>query len=87
MFGHWHRQEWRERAYRLLADVDLAGREPTGNLDSASVERVVALIQRLRRGRADLTVIMVTRDARVATAADRTVHMSDGRIVQAALAG
>ncbi|HEX2904904.1 MAG TPA: ABC transporter ATP-binding protein [Jatrophihabitans sp.] len=59
----------------LLAD------EPTGNLDSGSVERVVELIQRLRANRPELTVIMVTHDHRVAAAADRIVQMSDGQII------
>jgi putative ABC transport system ATP-binding protein len=61
----------------LLAD------EPTGSLDSASVTRVIELVQQLRRGRPELTVVMVTHDSRVAAAADRIVHMQDGRIVPA----
>ena len=59
----------------LLAD------EPTGNLDTASVTRVIELVQQLRLSRPDLTVIMVTHDARVADAADRVVYMRDGQIV------
>ena len=59
----------------LLAD------EPTGNLDTASVDHVIELVQRLRQARPELTVIMVTHDPRVADAADRVVHMRDGRIV------
>jgi putative ABC transport system ATP-binding protein len=115
MFGRWpDRGERHGRAYRLLADVDLTGREarpptrlsggerqrvaiaralandppllladePTGNLDSASVTRVIELVQRLRRSRVDLTVIMVTHDPVVAAAADRVVHMRDGRVVR-----
>ena len=114
MFGRLRdRAERHERAYRLLADVDLAGREsrpptrlsggerqrvaiaralandppllladePTGNLDTASVDHVIELVQRLRQARPELTVIMVTHDPRVADAADRVVHMRDGRIV------
>src|SRR6266513_992637 len=59
----------------LLAD------EPTGNLDSASVDHVIELVERLRQARPELTVIMVAHDPRVAVAADRVVHMRDGRIV------
>jgi ABC-type lipoprotein export system ATPase subunit len=59
----------------LLAD------EPTGSLDTASVSRVIELIRLLRAARPELTVIMVTHDERVAGAADRRVHMRDGRIV------
>jgi putative ABC transport system ATP-binding protein len=58
----------------LLAD------EPTGSLDSAAVDRVIALVRQLRTERAELTVVMVTHDARVAAAADRIVTMRDGRI-------
>jgi putative ABC transport system ATP-binding protein len=59
----------------LLAD------EPTGNLDTASVIRVIELVQRLRRARPELTVIMVTHDPNVAAAADRIVHMQDGAVL------
>jgi putative ABC transport system ATP-binding protein len=58
----------------LLAD------EPTGSLDSVSVERVLALFGQLRAERA-VTIVMVTHDHAVAAAADRIVAMSDGRIV------
>ena len=60
----------------LLAD------EPTGSLDSAAVDVVLALFQRLRRERGT-TIIMVTHDEVVADAADRVVHMMDGKVVQA----
>jgi ABC-type lipoprotein export system ATPase subunit len=58
----------------LLAD------EPTGSLDSASVDVVLALFQRLRRDRAT-TIVLVTHDEAVAAGADRVVHMVDGRVV------
>jgi putative ABC transport system ATP-binding protein len=57
----------------LLAD------EPTGNLDSQSARDVLDL---LRRHRAEgQTILLVTHDARVASAADRVVRMRDGAIV------
>ena len=57
----------------LLAD------EPTGNLDSTNGEAVIDLLRDLhRRGS---TLCMVTHDPRFASAADRTVHLFDGRIV------
>src|SRR3954454_22515400 len=57
----------------LLAD------EPTGNLDSASAREVVAV---LRERHADgQTIVLVTHDMRVASAAQRVVAMRDGRIV------
>ena len=57
----------------LLAD------EPTSQLDRASVERVVGL---LKEAREDLgtTVVLVTHDAEVAAAMDRTVTIRDGRV-------
>ncbi len=58
----------------LLAD------EPTGNLDTAAVENFLGLLQRIRQER-HVTVLLVTHDTHVAAAADRVVHMRDGRIV------
>ncbi len=57
----------------ILAD------EPTGALDSASGENVMAILEDLnRRGH---TVIVVTHDAQVASHAGRIIRISDGRIV------
>ena len=58
----------------------ILGDEPTGNLDSANTRLVVEEFQRLAHdeGRA---VVCVTHDAGVAAAADRRIHMLDGRIV------
>jgi putative ABC transport system ATP-binding protein len=57
----------------LLAD------EPTGNLDSASGDNVLALLRRLvDEGQ---TVVMVTHDAGAAARADRVVFLRDGQIV------
>lgn len=58
----------------LLAD------EPTGSLDSRSVERVLTVLEDLRRQR-PVTIVMVTHDHAVAETADRTIHMLDGRVV------
>jgi putative ABC transport system ATP-binding protein len=61
----------------LLAD------EPTGSLDSASVENLLKLLADLRAERR-LTILLVTHDSSVAAAADRIIHMRDGRIVDPA---
>jgi putative ABC transport system ATP-binding protein len=58
----------------LLAD------EPTGRLDSVSSQRIMELIEALRRER-ELTVLVVTHDPSVAARADRVLRMLDGRIV------
>ncbi len=58
----------------LLAD------EPTGNLDSESGERVIALLQQINR-ETGLTVLMVTHDEALAGRCDHRVLMRDGRIV------
>ena len=57
----------------LLAD------EPTGNLDSVNGDRVLALLDGLRRG-SGTTLVLVTHDPTVAARADRLVHLRDGRI-------
>ena len=57
----------------LLAD------EPTGNLDSANGESLLALLGELHaRGQ---TIVLVTHDAGIASRAQRIVRMRDGRIV------
>ena len=57
----------------LLAD------EPTGNLDSANGESLLALLAELHaRGQ---TIVLVTHDAGIASRAQRIVRMRDGRIV------
>ena len=57
----------------LLAD------EPTGNLDTATGEDILALFDALHR--AGNTVIVVTHEADVAARAGRTLRVLDGRIV------
>jgi putative ABC transport system ATP-binding protein len=59
----------------LLAD------EPTGALDSEGGAEILELFRRLHAG--GQTILMVTHDVRVASGADRIVHMRDGRIAAA----
>ena len=53
--------------------------EPTGNLDSETGARILETLCRLNRERR-LTVLLATHADEVAAAADRVVHMRDGRI-------
>jgi putative ABC transport system ATP-binding protein len=57
----------------LLAD------EPTGNLDSANGEAVMALLGELHAGGA--TLVVVTHDPRYLRVAQRSVYLFDGRLV------
>jgi putative ABC transport system ATP-binding protein len=59
----------------------LVADEPTGDLDRASAEAILALLGRLRR-ELGKTLVMVTHDARAAAAAGEIVHLEDGRIVR-----
>jgi putative ABC transport system ATP-binding protein len=59
----------------LLAD------EPTGNLDSATGDQVMALLRRLVDEQRQ-TLLLVTHDARHAALADRLLRLRDGRIVE-----
>jgi putative ABC transport system ATP-binding protein len=57
----------------ILAD------EPTGNLDSANAETVLALFADLNRS--GFTILLVTHNPDVARQAGRVLHMRDGRFV------
>lgn len=56
--------------------------EPTGNLDLRTGEQIIKLLHGLSR-RAGDTVVVATHDPRVASIADRTIQISNGRIVDA----
>jgi ABC-type lipoprotein export system ATPase subunit len=57
----------------ILAD------EPTGNLDTKTAAGVIDLFHRLHQD--GKTILMVTHDAELAAAAERTLEMLDGRLV------
>jgi putative ABC transport system ATP-binding protein len=54
--------------------------EPTGNLDAEGSKDVTNLLRELNR-RYQQTMVVVTHDADVAAACDRTLHMRDGQFV------
>jgi putative ABC transport system ATP-binding protein len=58
----------------LIAD------EPTGNLDTASAERVLELLQQIAREQLS-TLILVTHSVEVAAAASRQIELRDGKVV------
>jgi putative ABC transport system ATP-binding protein len=59
----------------LLAD------EPTGELDARTGTEIIRLFQRLNEDGA--TLVVVTHDEDLASAARRKIHMRDGRVVDA----
>ncbi len=58
----------------LLAD------EPTGNLDSRNGEHIFELMTALHASR-NVTLVLVTHDSRLASAAERQVILKDGRVI------
>lgn len=54
--------------------------EPTGNLDEEGSRQVTSLLRQLNR-QFEQTMVVVTHDADVASACDRTLRMRDGRFV------
>ncbi len=58
---------------RVIAD------EPTGNLDSTTGAHILDTLTRLNKERG-VTLLLATHASEVAAAADRVVHMRDGRI-------
>jgi putative ABC transport system ATP-binding protein len=56
----------------LLAD------EPTGELDAATGQEILALFRRLNEE--GTTLVVVTHDERLSEQAGRIIHMLDGRI-------
>lgn len=58
----------------------IIGDEPTGNLDSASGDAIMAIFESLNRE--GKTVILVTHDVEIAAHAQRIIRMKDGRFLE-----
>lgn len=73
-------QQQRAAIARALANDPplVVGDEPTGNLDTATADRVFVLFQRLvDEGK---TVILVTHDRRLSAQTERVLHLLDGEL-------
>jgi putative ABC transport system ATP-binding protein len=53
--------------------------EPTGNLDAATGQGIIALMEELNR-EAGTTLILVTHDLDLAARAHRTIRLADGAV-------
>lgn len=58
----------------LLAD------EPTGNLDSQTSQDVIGLLRTTCK-KFNQTVVMITHDLELAQMSDRSIHLSDGKVI------
>ena len=69
-------------ARAVVADPPLlVADEPTGDLDRESAVRILDLIRQLAKDYGK-TIVMVTHDARAAAAADRTLHLEKGQLLE-----
>lgn len=54
--------------------------EPTGNLDTATGDAIMAIVNRLHREQG-MTLLMVTHEPELAKTADRVIRMQDGEVL------
>ncbi|HKV51029.1 MAG TPA: ABC transporter ATP-binding protein [Gemmatimonadaceae bacterium] len=55
--------------------------EPTGNLDSATGDRIIQLLEELNR-ESGTTIVLVTHDSALADRAQRVIRLNDGAVVE-----
>lgn len=71
-------------ARALVSDPPLlVADEPTGDLDRESAGKILDLLRQLSREHGK-TIVMVTHDPRAAEAADRTLHLEKGQLLETA---
>ncbi len=68
------------RALAVNPDIIVAD-EPTGNLDTASGDQILEIIRKLNQKKGK-TVLMVSHEEEVASLAQETVYLRDGKIVK-----
>ncbi|NNC87764.1 MAG: ABC transporter ATP-binding protein [Akkermansiaceae bacterium] len=69
-------------ARAIVHDPDLlVADEPTGDLDSESAGAILRLLRKLSTDHGK-TIIMVTHDPKAAAAADRTLHLEKGQLIE-----
>jgi len=69
-------------ARALITEPELVlADEPTANLDSATSEQIIALMQQLNRNKG-VTFLFSTHDPRIMQHAKRVVRIADGRIIE-----
>jgi putative ABC transport system ATP-binding protein len=69
-------------ARAIVADPEiLVADEPTGDLDRESATRILELLRQLA-AEFQKTIVMVTHDAKAAAAADRTLHLEKGQLLE-----
>jgi putative ABC transport system ATP-binding protein len=54
--------------------------EPIGNLDTATGDAIMAILNRLHREQG-MTLLMVTHEPELAKTADRVIRMQDGEVL------
>jgi putative ABC transport system ATP-binding protein len=59
----------------------IVGDEPTGDLDSATTDQILDLIQRLN-AELGMTLLLVTHDPRVAALAARQLRLENGKLIE-----
>src|SRR6185295_17143347 len=68
-------------ARAIVADPNIiVADEPTGDLDAHAAAQILSLLKRLHE-ELGKTLIMVTHDPKTAAAADKTLHLEKGRLV------
>ena len=77
--GHHYPVQLSGGEQQRVALARAVAREPTGNLDSATGEAIIALLLALNRDRGS-TLVLVTHDPALAAHADRQIALRDGRI-------